>query len=308
MERVPWLCVVNLDTGEIFAVLHRVRAIGIAAFVLGGILIVLTVFMTTNYLVSRLEVKRRNILFLDTQLRQTSTMASSMPLVSGFVREINDTMATIDGAARWIQDLIQTDIPEGKGTHEILESLNQIKSEVKRTSKLTDRILNLTRHTVPIIKELQVNEVLDDVLELLERELRFNNIKVTQDYDDHLPLIRSDPPQLRQVFQNILVHSISSIQKDGEIVVSTRRRTGGATVTVTDNGPGIPKEQLEKIFDPSFVPRPGETGTGLGLSLSAGILGKLGGRISVQSEPGKGTSFIVELPFHARGSNSQQTY
>jgi two-component system NtrC family sensor kinase len=213
-------------------------------------------------------------------------------------------MNTIDTSTRWIQDLVQNEIHDEKSNHEITESLNQIKSEVRRSRKITDKILSLTRHSVPIIKEMQINEVIDDVLELLDRELRINNIKVIQDYDDHIPLIRSDPPQLRQVFQNILVRSLTSIKKDGKIVVTTRRRVGGVTVTVSDNGPGIPQKQLERLFDPSFTFKPGETDTGLGLSLSAGVLEKLGGRISVESEQGKGTSFIVELPFHGRTSST----
>ncbi|MBW2609741.1 MAG: hypothetical protein JRC68_05290 [Deltaproteobacteria bacterium] len=297
LKNVPWLCVVRIDKDEIFAALYNVRNIGISVFVLGAILIVLTVLLTTNHLVSRLETKRRSIRFLDQQLRSISHMASSMEMSYGFFREIKDTLANIDVTAKWIQDLTR------KGNfNEVEESLGQIKSEVSRSQKEIDKFIRFITPGRPVIMEVDINEILDDLLEFLSSELHFKNIKVQRGYQDRLPSIRSDRSKLRQVFHNIVLNAISAIEKDGEILFTTRAGKETVTVTVTDDGRGIPEENLKKIFDPLFTTR--DEATGLGLSISINILEKLGGSISVKSEPGKGASFIVELPFQIRSAGS----
>jgi two-component system NtrC family sensor kinase len=294
LEKVPWLYVVELDRSEIYASLHRIRNIGIFVFVLGAILIVLTVMLTTNYLITRLETKQRSLRFLDQQLRHTSRVASSMQLASGFAREINDTLSNIDLVSSWIQELSEKDLSREENRHQIKESLNQIKSEVARTRRITDTFFKATQRTPPMIRELKANEILDEILELLHRELHFKRISVRREYDEELPLVRSDASQLRQVFQNLILNAVTAVDKEGTIVLKTAAEGNGVKVTVEDSGPGIPQEYIGKIFDPLFSTKP--EGTGLGLSISADILKKLGGRISVESERGKGASFTVELP------------
>ncbi len=310
LEQVPWLCVVKLDKKEVFSPLWRLRLTTMVVFVLGGVLIVCTVLMTTKYLVARLEIKRRDILQLDTRLLQTSSMASSVPLVAGLIKELNEHLSSIDTAAGWIQDLLQGEIVDkSHGIQEIRDSASRIRTEVKRGRRVTDRIVTLTRPTVPIIKEVQVNEVLDDVVALLERDIKERGIKILREYDDHLPLIRSDPAQLRQAFQHILVYSVASLgeQGSGRITLSTTRSYGGVTAKVSDNGPGIPREELERLFDTYTDALAGPMLSGrLALSLTTGILERLGGRLAIQSEPGSGTSFIVELPFHARPASTDR--
>jgi two-component system NtrC family sensor kinase len=290
LEAVPWLCAVEIDERVAFEALHRTRNIGIIVFVFGSILIILTVLFTTNHLVSRLETKRRSIRFLSEQLRHTSYMASSMELTYGFFREINDTLSNIDVTASWIQDLTR----DG-GLSTIQESLAQIKSEVSRSKKSIEKFLRFIGPGSPVIRDVNVNEILEDLLEFLDSELHFKNIRVTQDFQDHLPSIRSNRPKLRQVFQNIILNAMAAIEKDGEVILATRSGEGGIKVTITDDGPGIPEENLGKIFDPLFTTK--SEGTGLGLPVCLNILERLGGRISVKSEAEKGTSFTVELPF-----------
>ncbi len=290
LRNVPWLCVAKIDQDEIFDALHRVRNTGIFVFILGAILIFLTVLLITNQLVSSLETKRRNIRFLNQQLRRTSYMASSMELSYGFFREIKDNLANIDVATTWIQDLSL----EGS-SDEIEKSLDQIKSEVLRSRKSIDKFLRFIRPGHPVITEVNINEILDDLLEFLGSELDFKNIKVKRDYQDHLPIIRSDNSKLRQVFQNIVLNAVSAVEKDGEIRLKTRAEKNGVIVTVADNGPGIPEENIDQVFDPLFTTKP--EGTGLGLSICLNITQKLGGSISVKSEAGKGAFFIIQLPF-----------
>ena len=299
LKNVPWLCVAKIDQDEIFDALHRVRNTGIFVFILGAILILLTVLLITNQLVSSLETKRRNIRFLGQQLRRTSYMASSMELSYGFFREIKDNLANIDVATTWIQDLSR----EGS-SDEIEKSLDQIKSEVLRSRKSIDKFLRFIRPGHPVITEVNINEILDDLLEFLSSELDFKNIKVKRDYQDHLPIIRSDNSKLRQVFQNIVLNAVSAVEKDGEISLTTRAEQNGVTVIVADNGPGIPEENIGQVFDPLFTTKP--EGTGLGLSICLNITQKLGGSISVSSRPKRGASFVIQLPLQFKLSDNRQ--
>ena len=296
LKSVPWLSVAKIDQDEIFDSLRRVRNTGIFVFVLGAILILLTILLITNQLVSSLETKRRNIRFLDQQLRRTSYMASSMELSYGFFSEIKDNLANIDVATTWIHDLTRVD--------EIEKSLDQIKSEVLRSRKSIDKFLRFIRPGHPVITEVNINEILDDLLEFLSSELHLKNIKVKRDYQDQLPGIRSDQSKLRQVFQNIVLNAVSAVEKDGEISLTTSADKNGVTVTVVDNGPGIPEENIDKIFDPLFTTKP--EGSGLGLAICLNILQRLGGGISVRSEEERGASFIIKLPFKFKLTGNSQ--
>ena len=300
LNKVPWLSVVQMDRGEILKLLHRVRNLGIFVFILGTILIVFTVLLTTNHLVERLEIKRKSIRFLDKQLRHTSKMASSMQLSSGFSLEIKDILANIDITARWIQDLTEKDLTQQKNLEEIRESLEQIKSEALRSRKSIEKILSVTRTAAPIITDININSLLHDILDLFDRELRFNNIKIILDYCYDPPPIRSDPSQVSQVFLNLIVNAISAVRQNGMIMVKTRFSKDHIKVAITDDGPGIPEENIEKIFDPFFTTKP--DGLGLGLPICRNILEKLGGTIVISSKPGEETSVIVELPFQFKPS------
>jgi two-component system, NtrC family, sensor kinase len=294
LTNVPWLCVAKFDRREVYRDLRNTRIAAGAVLGLAGIIIVLTVLLTTNYLFTRLETKRRSIRFLDQQLRHSSRMASSAKLAEGFVREIKDTLSNIDLVVDWLEELSAKDLSEEHNRQEIRESLKQVKGEVSRTRKSTERFFKATRPSMPVIEDVRVSDLLDEIIELMDREIHFNRITVKRDYPDSPSVIRSDPSQLRQVFQNLILNAVTAVGKDGEITLQVRSEAEGAWVTVSDTGPGIPKDMEAKIFDPLFTTRP--DGTGLGLAVSAGILEKLGGRISVRSEPGKGATFKVELP------------
>lgn len=294
LEKVPWLCVAEFKREDIYSPLRHVRNVGIFVFVLGAMLIVLTVILTTNYLFSRLETKRRNIRFLDHQLQHSSRMASSMKLASGFVREVNETLSNIDLVLSLVDDVAQGDLSAEESRTEVRESLKQIRSELVRARRATDQFLKSTRSSLPVIREVRVQDLLDEIVEFLDRELRFNRITVRREYQEPLPPVQSDPAQLRQIFQNLIVNAVTAIGKDGVITLTAQGVEERVTIRVGDTGPGIPDWKLHKIFDPLFTIKP--DGTGLGLSIGAGILKKLGGKISVKSEMGKGSVFTVEIP------------
>ncbi len=289
LQNVRWMCVVQADQQELFASLSRVRLIGIYILILSGIMIIGTVLLSTSYLVSRLETKRQNLRRMDQQLRRTSTLASTMQMSEGFLRQIRDNLANIDVAATWIRHM-----PETPGRDELDESLDQIRSEVGRSRKSIDNFINLTRFSGPMIMDVDVNRMLNDLLEIFERELEFHHIRVVREFQDGLGPVRTDPARLRQVFQNLLLNAIAAIGESG--VIHVRTCSGGhfVSVEIKDDGPGIAQEDQEKIFEPLFSTR--AQGLGLGLSICRNNLEKLGARISVASRPDHGAAFRVDIP------------
>ena len=117
-----------------------------------------------------------------------------------------------------------------------------------------------------------------------------------------LPRVRCYPGQLNQVFLNLLMNACDAIDGKGKIRIETRRSARGVRLEFHDDGPGIPEEIQSRIFDPFFTTKPVGVGTGLGLSLSHGIIERHGGRIRVESEPGRGATFVIDLPLVAAGA------
>ena len=290
LERVPWLSVVQMPRSEIFQALHRARNLSLAIFLLGAILIVAATLLTTNYLVGRLELKRRSIRLLDQQLRCTSYMASSMELAYAFFRDLKTSLTNLDVSAAWLRDALPAENPG-----DLNDTVGQIKSEVGRCREAIDKFLHFVRPAEPIIAETDVNALLEDLLGILASELQYQNITVLRDYQDHLPTIRSERGKLRQLFQNVVLNAVAAVERDGEISVTTRTAGIGVQVTIGDSGPGVPPDIADKIFEPLFTTK--ASGTGLGLAICRSILDKIGGTIRVESTPARGAAFIIELPF-----------
>jgi two-component system, NtrC family, sensor kinase len=180
---------------------------------------------------------------------------------------------------------------------ELADSLNEIGRQVSRCKDITHKLLDFARKKEPLIQSVDVNRLIEDMAKLVEREAVLKNIKIERVYAEDLPGIQTDPPLLRQVILNLLNNAGYAVGKDGTITVTTFTSGGpGIHIAIQDTGTGIPEENLSKIFDPFFTTKPQGKGTGLGLSICHGIIERLGGRISVISELGKGSTFTIHLP------------
>jgi CheY-like chemotaxis protein len=146
---------------------------------------------------------------------------------------------------------------------------------------------------------LDVNEMIGGVLEILAYEMRTSNIEVQRQFDPNLPKILGDCHQFQQVILNILNNArqaLENIEGHGVIRIATESNSTHVRITIEDNGPGIPEDHLNKVFDPFFTTKPTGKGTGLGLSLCYGIVREHNGAISAHSLPGKGATFVIEVP------------
>jgi len=226
------------------------------------------------------------------KLFHTERMVALGQLVSSVAHELSNPLTSILGYA---QLLLRR--REGQ---EREADLQHIVQEAERASRIAKNLLQFARGAKPERAAVDLNEVVRRALALRAYELRLEEIEIQMELDPHLPPVLGDAAQLQQVLLNLLVNSEQAIQHGrgrGHIRLRTRRVSGGRlAVDVVDDGPGIAPEALPHIFDPFFTTKPAGVGTGLGLSIAYGIAHDHGGAVAVDSRPGCGALFTVELP------------
>jgi two-component system NtrC family sensor kinase len=180
----------------------------------------------------------------------------------------------------------------------IRENLERIEKETKRCHTIVKNLLDFARERKPLVESVDVNQLLDATLKLFEGQFFFQNIQVVRNYDMKLGSIEGDQSQLQQVFMNVILNAADAMNGKGRLVLATRSndRDGCIEISISDTGCGIPPENIERIFDPFFTTKGVGHGTGLGLSVSYGIIQSHNGDISVSSDPGTGTTFTISLP------------
>ena len=294
-----WVLVIREDPRDQFTPLLRTRSL-MVLIALGGVaLIAIGAVLATRSMMNEMLVMERKKAASEEMAIQESKMAALGKMAAGIAHEINNPLAVIGEKAGWIKDLLEmADVSKSENFQEIAAAVNKIEYHVNRARTITHRLLGFARRMEPVTEILNINTVLEESQAFLENEARYRNIDIQADYAPDLPKTASDPAQLQQVFLNILNNAIDAIGKDGEVHLKTRHlaKNNEIGIEINDTGSGIPKEMLDKIFDPFFTTKEVGKGTGLGLSISYSIVEKLGGRMMVASEEGKGTTFTIYLP------------
>ena len=255
-----------------------------------------TVFVMRDITERRQEQERRDQ--LEARARLASHLASIGEMASGIAHEINNPLTAVIG---YSQILGALSLPE-----EALDAARQIQQGSARVAGIVQRLLTFARQRKPQRTEVDMNEVVRSTLALRDYALRTGNIRVTTQLDSALPRTVADGQQMQQVILNLIVNAeaaMSGARGRGELAISTERRGENILISVKDDGPGIPREIQDRIFDPFFTTREVGQGTGLGLSICHGIVSEHGGRIWVQSEPGQGAAFHVNIPITTAGAS-----
>jgi PAS domain S-box-containing protein len=231
-------------------------------------------------------------------------------LASGVAHEVNTPLTGISSYAQMLLEEADPSDPK-------YELLRKIEQQTARASSIANSLLNFSRGSRPgqtggedadsvpseeSVESLDLTEVVDEALALFEPQLRGFNIKLTKGYEPGLPRIAGHRGKLQQVLLNLLLNARDAIGSEGTLHVSLKSRMGRLVLEVTDDGCGIPEEDLGRVFDPFFTTKSRGKGTGLGLSLSYNIIKEHRGDISVDSHPGRGTTFTVELPLDRRAA------
>ncbi|HEX3282773.1 MAG TPA: ATP-binding protein, partial [Pyrinomonadaceae bacterium] len=176
--------------------------------------------------------------------------------------------------------------------------LLKVRRQAERATNIVNNLLNFSRTGgATEFSEIDIGRVLDDTLQLLEPQLRGNQIEIVRDYDADAPRIIGNSGQLQQVFTNLLLNARDAIPVGGSIRIATiPSEDHSLIVEVSDTGLGIAPENVAKIYDPFYTTKGVGRGTGLGLAVSYGIVQEHSGHISVESTPGQGTTFRITLP------------
>jgi signal transduction histidine kinase len=230
-------------------------------------------------------------LFLQRQLAQAEKLSAIGEVVAGVSHEINNPLTAILGYAEL---LLESGLPDAARS-----DLKKIHFQASRMRRIVQNLLRFAREDKAEMSLININAVLSNSLELKAYELKSANIRVDDCLSPSISLIYGNASQLQQVFLNIINNAQQAMkgqQAPASLVLKTSEEAGCLQVIIGDTGPGIPGDYLARIFDPFFTTKPVGEGTGLGLSLSFGIIKEHGGSIRAESTVGRGTTFIIELP------------
>jgi len=239
---------------------------------------------------SKVAERTEEIQRIQSQLLRSEKLASLGELVAGIAHEINNPLTGILMFSSLVLEDSRLD-PSLQG------DLNTVVRETERCAKIVRGLLDFSRSSIPEKSRTCLNEILMRAIELVEHHTLFRGLTIDRHYALPLPELLIDESQVEQVFVNMILNAAQAMDGTGTLTVSTGVTSDGTWVyaKISDTGCGIPPEHLDKIFDPFFSTKEHQ-GTGLGLSVSYGIIRNHGGSIEVQSEVGSGTTFTIELP------------
>jgi len=222
------------------------------------------------------------------QMIQAAKLAAVGELAGGIAHEINNPLQILLGHIQLMQ--LGRDLPK---------RIEIVREQVERIAQITRRLLNFSRKVPEDFKfeQVNINFAIQEIITLVSYQFKYNDIELVLKLDPALPVVQGNKVYLQQVFLNIMINAKDAMPEGGKLVIETGSEDGNVIVKFTDTGVGIPAEIREKIFEAFFTTK-GSKGTGLGLSISRWIVKKHGGEIKVESEVGKGSTFIVILPIN----------
>lgn len=250
---------------------------------------------------TKVEERTRELKAIQAQLVRSEKLASLGELVAGIAHEINNPLtgimvfASLAGKNPKLPPELKTD-------------MEMITRETERCAKIVKGLLEFSKESHPQKKPSSINDIMDLTIALVENQSSFHDINIVRYYDMEIPLLLIDPHQIEQVFVNILLNASHAMPDGGNLTITTGidSERGYARIDISDTGHGIPEHNLEKIFDPFFTTKENR-GTGLGLSVSYGIIDSHGGKIEVKSKVGSGTTFTIRLPLQPGGTEEVHT-
>jgi signal transduction histidine kinase len=246
--------------------------------------------------VNSLELAITNLHDKQGQLVEAEKLASLGRIAAGVAHEINNPLAIINEKAGLMQDILQL---SGDFSHKekFLAQIDGIINSINRCRTITHRLLGFARRVEVKVEPFELNEAIHETVTFLQNDVASKLVRLDLNLSGDIPEIRSDKIQMEQVFLNLIKNAVDAVAEGGIITISTSQSDDRfVRVRISDNGPGIPTEMISHIFEPFFTTKERGKGTGLGLFVSHAILKKLGGKIQVQSERGRGTTFLIDIP------------
>ncbi|MEX0788724.1 MAG: ATP-binding protein [Anaerolineales bacterium] len=223
------------------------------------------------------------------QLIQSEKLAAVGQLTAGIVHDVKNPLAVIKGMA---EELLE----DSNGRPDVHEAVQVIRDNASRANSIVTDLLKFARQSTPELVRRDLRETVEGALRLTGYLLRKGKIRLEQKLPARPVNITYDAQQIEQVLINLIQNAVQAMPQGGALHIQLASRHGGAEVRLRDSGTGIPAEVLPRIFDPFFTTKAEGQGTGMGLSVSYGIVSRHGGRIDVESQMNKGTTFTILLP------------
>jgi two-component system NtrC family sensor kinase len=233
---------------------------------------------------------------LEDQLMQSEKLTSIGLLAAGVAHEVNTPLAVVSSYSQMLYKQLHQDDPKTK-------ILDKIIKQSFRASQIVNSLLNFSRTSGSEFRTVELQSIISDTLSLLEHQFKTAKVRVRKDFTTSSPQVFGNQGKLQQVFLNLFINAKDAMPEGGELIVKTSTYDSVFRVEVIDTGVGISEEHLNKIYDPFFTTKEIGRGTGLGLSVTYGIIQEHSGKISVESRPGQGSRFILELPAARKVAN-----
>jgi two-component system, NtrC family, sensor kinase len=260
------------------------------------LLIIISILGTATYLVDRIHKADQKRVQALHQVEYANKLTSIGRLASGVAHEINNPLAIINQKVGLIKDLF-TMRPGYAADERLMGLVDDVLESIIRCSSITRRLLDFSRHMESRIERVNIEAILRQILGFMEKEMERRRIRVTLDVTRDIPEFMGDRGNLQQIFLNLVNNAFAAMTDGGKLdITMARRQEDQVRVTVSDNGHGIPQEDIKRIFEPFFSTRDQHAGTGLGLSITYGMVTEMGGDIAVESQVGQGTRFTVTVP------------
>lgn len=246
--------------------------------------------MAFNSMASGLQERERALTQTQQALVRSEKMSAFGQLSAGIAHEVKNPLAGILGHAQLATRRLGPENPAKV-------SLDMIAQETRRCSDIIDNLMRFARQDSPQFLPIDVNEAVNAALAIVDHQLALQGIRILRETGRNLPKVEGDLNQLQQVLVNLAINAQQAMAgRRGQLAVRTGASGGQVLIEVQDSGPGIPPELQSRIFEPFFTTKAAGQGTGLGLSVSYGIIQSHGGRIEVRSAPGQGATFVIILP------------
>ena len=248
---------------------------------------------------------------LEQQLTQTTKLAAIGELASGLAHEVKNPLGIIIQGINYLEK-----IDNGGNNGEMSRIYKMIKDAVERSDKIVKGLLDFSKPTHLELRPTSLQDVIEKSLDLVQKQIHLHEIKITKNYSPDPALLMADSNQMQQVLINLLLNAFQAMENKGSLIITTKVEECGdlnfeddssfsfddndpvLVCEIEDNGAGIPKEILGRVFDPFFSTKPPGKGVGLGLSVTKTIIESHGGFITLKSKAGKGTKVIIVLPIN----------
>ena len=248
------------------------------------------------------EEKRQQLEYrdkLEKKMVDTERLAALGTLSTGIAHEINNPLAIINESAGFMKQILEAPDMERLPQHDdLLMALGKIETSIKRAGRITQQLLGHVKKQGPRLARTDMTLLVLETLALLKGEIKEKQVKIFWKTPKKEHMLISDPYQIRQILVNLINNAIHAMGTNGTLTLSIIETPVFMVLGIEDDGVGIPQDHLGKIFDPFFTTKSFDQGTGLGLFVVNKIITGLNGEIDVESQPGKGTVFMIKLPMN----------